>query len=66
MIKVEDAETHCKYLTSGNDKRRKMLFELLDHTINKHLSNSSKKTHQEEMEQEQPMRKDELDDVIYL
>lgn len=55
---VDDAESDCEDFTSGNDKRREMLLELLDHTVHEHLTDGAKNTHHDQMSQEKPVLED--------
>jgi len=51
----DDAECDCEYLASSDDERNKMLFELLDHSVDKHLSDGRKSSHDAHMKQEHPV-----------
>jgi hypothetical protein len=46
MAVPEDAQANSKDLSGGDNKRREVLLELLDHTIDKHLSNCTESSHQ--------------------
>jgi hypothetical protein len=57
---VDNAEPNGKYLSSSNDERCEMLLELLDHAIDKHLTDSAQYSHQKHMNYEKMMLENEL------
>ena len=63
MMIVQDTEPDCEYLSGGDDKGREMLFELLDHAIDKHLAHCAQNAHDQHMQNEDLMLEEELEDI---
>lgn len=55
MLVVDDAKPNCKDLPRRNNKRREMLFKLLDHPIDKHLTKCAQNTHYHHMDYKKTM-----------
>ena len=59
MTVIDDTECNCKYFTGGDDERNKMQFELLNHSVDKHLPNERKNSHDAHVKQEPSVGDDE-------
>ena len=49
MMIEEDAESDCKDLSRSDNERNKVLLELFDHTVHKHLSKCAETSHQQQV-----------------
>lgn len=65
MVVEENTKTNGKDLSRSDNKRNEVLFELFDHTIDKHLSERAQSAHQEQMQQKFTMLSDEDKHVDY-
>ena len=63
MVIVEDAESDREDLSGGDDKGREMLFELFDHAIDEHLAHCAQDAHDQHVQHEDLVRKEEPEDV---
>lgn len=66
MMIVENTEPYCEYFTSGDDEGREVLFELFDHSVDEHLSESVEDTHSEHVYDEHVMICEKFEDVTNL
>jgi hypothetical protein len=60
MFVDDDTESNCKYFSSRDYKRYEMLFELFDHSVDKHLPYGTQNTHSYQMKQKETMLDDEI------
>ena len=66
-VRVEDdAESNSEDFSRSDDKRYKMLFELFDHSVDKHLTSKCQDSHEKHVENEEIVSCYEGENILEL
>ena len=62
----DDAESNSEDFSRSDDKRYKMLFELFDHSVDKHLTSKCQDSHEKHVENEEIVSCYEGENILEL